>query len=161
MPLDYALYCQSPALFWCALALIVCFFLRRSRHRVRAVLDLILGLLCLLGGVALYYLGLYYEQFTIRDFWQIRVPGWVGLGLALLLTLWVAIRAAKSGWSARRTARQAQRREEDHLRELEEVRQRAYTSGQEDARAADRVAEHVAAAVEPPVDPAPTPNGEV
>ena len=35
------LYCQSPALFWCALALIVCFFVRRGAHRVRAVLDLV------------------------------------------------------------------------------------------------------------------------
>ena len=49
------LYCQSPALFWCALALIVCFFVRRGAHRVRAVLDLVLGLLCIVGGVALYY----------------------------------------------------------------------------------------------------------
>ena len=53
------LYCQSPALFWCALALIVCFFVRRGAHRVRAVLDLVLGLLCIAGGVALYYLGMY------------------------------------------------------------------------------------------------------
>ena len=51
------LYAQSPALFWCALALIVCFFVRRGAHRVRAVLDLMLGLLCVVGGVALYYLG--------------------------------------------------------------------------------------------------------
>ena len=43
------LYCQSPALFWCALALIVCFFVRRGAHRVRAVLDLVLGLLCIVG----------------------------------------------------------------------------------------------------------------
>ena len=49
------LYCQSPALFWCALALIVCFFVRRGAHRVRAVLDLVLGLLCIVGGVALYW----------------------------------------------------------------------------------------------------------
>ena len=49
------LYCQSPALFWCALALIVCFFVRRGGHRVRAVLDLVLGLLCIVGGVALYW----------------------------------------------------------------------------------------------------------
>ena len=51
------LYCQSPALFWCALALIVCFFVRRGAHRVRAVLDLVLGLLCIVGGVALYWEG--------------------------------------------------------------------------------------------------------
>ena len=75
------LYCQSPALFWCALALIVCFFVRRGAHRVRAVLDLVLGLLCIVGGVALYYLGMYNDAFTIRDFWQIRTAGWIGLAL--------------------------------------------------------------------------------
>ena len=36
------------------------------------------------GGVALYYLGMLYDHFTIHDFWQIRVPGWVGLVLAAL-----------------------------------------------------------------------------
>ena len=72
------LYAQSPALFWCALALIVCFFVRRGAHRVRAVLDLVLGLLCVVGGVALYYLGMYDEYFTIRDFFLIRTAGWIG-----------------------------------------------------------------------------------
>ena len=80
------LYCQSPALFWCALALIVCFFVRRGAHRVRAVLDLVLGLLCIVGGVALYYLGMYNDAFTIRDFWQIRTAGWIGLAAVVLLT---------------------------------------------------------------------------
>lgn len=150
MSLEYAFCCQSPALFWCALVLIICFFLRRARHRVRAILDLLLGLLCLLGGVALYYAGLYYEQFTIRDFWQIRLPGWVGLAVVVLLTIWWAIRAARSGWNAHRAAKEALRQEEDRRRELEEVRQRAYTSGQEDARAADRVAETVTAAADAP-----------
>ena len=82
------LYCQSPALFWCALALIVCFFVRRGGHRVRAVLDLVLGLLCIVGGVALYYLGMYNDAFTIRDFWQIRTAGWIGLAAVVLLTAW-------------------------------------------------------------------------
>ena len=79
------LYCQSPALFWCALALIVCFFVRRGAHRVRAVLDLVLGLLCVVGGVALYYLGMYNDAFTIRDFWQIRTAGWIGLAAVVLV----------------------------------------------------------------------------
>ena len=61
------LYAQSPALFWCALALIVCFFVRRGAHRVRAVLDLVLGLLCVVGGVALYYLCLLYTSPSPRD----------------------------------------------------------------------------------------------
>ena len=121
------LYCQSPALFWCALALIVCFFVRRGAHRVRAVLDLVLGLLCIVGGVALYYLGMYNDAFTIRDFWQIRTAGWIGL-------------------AARRAARQAERDEKTRQKELEDARTRAYAAGQEDAKAASRVAENVFAA---------------
>ena len=80
------LYAQSPALFWCALTLIVCFFVRRGAHRVRAVLDLVLGLLCVVGGVALYYLGMYNDAFTIRDFWHIRTAGWIGLAVVVLVT---------------------------------------------------------------------------
>ena len=89
------LYCQSPALFWCALALIVCFFVRRGAHRVRAVLDLVLGLLCIVGGVALYYLGMYNDAFTIRDFWHIRTAGWIGLAAVVLLTAWQVIKATR------------------------------------------------------------------
>ena len=115
------LYCQSPALFWCALALIVCFFVRRGGHRVRAVLDLVLGLLCIVGGVALYYLGMYNDAFTIRDFWQIRTAGWIGLAAA-------------------------ERDEKTRQKEPEDARSRAYAAGQEDAKAASRVAENVSAA---------------
>ena len=97
------LYCQSPALFWCALALIVCFFVRRGAHRVRAVLDLVLGLLCIVGGVALYYLGMYNDAFTIRDFWQIRTAGWIGLAVVVLLTAWQVIKATRRSVSARRS----------------------------------------------------------
>lgn len=96
------LYCQSPALFWCALALIVCFFVRRGAHRVRAVLDLVLGLLCIVGGVALYYLGMYNDAFTIRDFWHIRTAGWIGLAAVVLVTAWQVIKATRRSVSVRR-----------------------------------------------------------
>ena len=132
------LYAQSPALFWCALALIVCFFVRRGAHRVRAVLDLVLGLLCAAGGVALYYLGMYNDAFTIRDFWHIRTAGWIGLAVVVLVTVWQVVKAA----------RQAERDEKTRQKELEDARTRAYTAGQEDAKAAARVAENVSAAAE-------------
>ena len=131
------LYCQSPALFWCALALIVCFFVRRGAHRVRAVLDLVLGLLCVVGGVALYYLGMYNNAFTIRDFWYIRTAGWIGLAVVVLVTVWQVVKAT-----------QAERDEKTRQKELEDARTRAYTAGQEDAKAAARVAENVSAAAE-------------
>lgn len=118
------LYCQSPALFWCALALIVCFFVRRGAHRVRAVLDLVLGLLCIVGGVALYYLGMYNDAFTIRDFWQIRTAGWIGLAAVVLLTAWQVIKATRRSVSVRRAARQAERDEKARQKELEDARSR-------------------------------------
>lgn len=146
--MEYVLYCQSPALFWCALVLIVSFFVRRGGHRVRATVDLVLGILCIIGGAALYYLGMYGDHFTIRDFWHIRVPGWIGLGLVVLLTLWQLIRMIRRHIADRQAAKQAQKAEAARQQELEEVRERAYTSGREDAQAAGRVAEHVAAAAE-------------
>lgn len=148
MPLEYVLYCQSPALFWCALVLIVSFFARRGSHQIRAAVDLVLGLLCVLGGAALYYLGMYGDHFSIRDFWHIRVPGWIGLGLVVVLTLWQLIRMIRRSISTRQAARQAQREEKARQQELDEARERAYASGREDAQAAGRVAEHVAAAAE-------------
>lgn len=142
------LYAQSPALFWCALALIVCFFVRRGAHRVRAVLDLVLGLLCVAGGVALYYLGMYNDAFTIWDFWHIRTAGWIGLAVVVLVTVWQVVKATRRSVSARRAARQAERDEKTRQKELEETRSRAYAAGQEDAKAAARVAENVSAAAE-------------
>lgn len=138
------LYCQSPALFWCALALIVCFFVRRGAHRVRAVLDLVLGLLCIVGGVALYYLGMYNDAFTIRDFWQIRTAGWIGLAAVVLLTAWQVIKATRRSVSVRR----AERDEKARQKELEDARSRAYAAGQEDAKAASRVAENASSAAD-------------
>ena len=83
--LGYLLCCQSPALFLGALALLAGYIIRHRNHRVHAALDLVLAIVCLLGGVALYYLGMLYDHFTIHDFWQIRVPGWVGLVLAAIV----------------------------------------------------------------------------
>lgn len=142
------LYCQSPALFWCALALIVCFFVRRGAHRVRALLDLVLGLLCVAGGVALYYLGMYNDAFTIRDFWHIRTAGWIGLAVVVLVTVWQVVKATRRSVSVRRAARQAERDEKTRQKELEDAKTRAYAAGQEDAKAAARVAENVSAAAE-------------
>ena len=127
------LYCQSPALFWCALALIVCFFVRRGAHRVRAVLDLVLGLLCIVGGVALYYLGMYNDAFTIRDFWQIRTSGWVGLGVVAAGSVWHLCKVCKRGVERRRTERAARQTEEDHRQALESARREAYEAGKADA----------------------------
>ena len=93
------LYCQSPALFLLAVVLLICFFLRRQAHRVRAALDLVLCILLLIGGVVLYYLGMYGDCFTIHDFWQIRTSGWVGLGV-VAAGFGICARSASGAWSA-------------------------------------------------------------
>ena len=98
------------------------------------------------GGVALYYLGMYNDAFTIRDFWQIRTAGWIGLAAVVLLTAWQVIKATRRSVSVRRAARQAERDEKARQKELEDARSRAYAAGQEDAKAASRVAENASSA---------------
>ena len=80
--LGYILCCQSPGLFLAAAVLVIAYFAGRRKHRFKAVLKLLLGIVCAVGGIALYYLGMYDEYFTIRDFYQIRPAGWVGVGIA-------------------------------------------------------------------------------
>ena len=101
------LYCQSPALFLLAVVLLICFLLRRQAHRVRAALDLILCILLLIGGVVLYYLGMYGDCFTIHDFWQIRTSGWVGLGVVAAGSVWHLCKVCKRGVERRRTEKAA------------------------------------------------------
>ena len=104
------LYCQSPALFLLAVVLLICFFLRRQAHRVRAALDLVLCILLLIGGVVLYYLGMYGDCFTIHDFWQIRTSGWVGLGVVAAGSVWHLCKVCKRGVERRRKGPPARRR---------------------------------------------------
>ena len=49
--LGYVLCCQSPALFLAALVLIIHYFAARRKHRFKAVLKLLLGIVCAVGGV--------------------------------------------------------------------------------------------------------------
>ena len=148
-PLGYLLCCQSPALFLGAAALLVSFFVRRRSHRVRAALDLVFTVACLAGGVGLYYLGMLYEHFTIHDFWQIRVPGWIGLVLAAVLIVALIIRSIGKAAERRRAAREAARAEDARQQELENAKNTAYASGQADAMAVGRAADVVAQAKAP------------
>ena len=136
--LEDLLYTQSPALFLAAVLLIICYFVRRSNHHARAVLDLLLGFACVALGVALYYLGMLAGLFTIKDFWHIRPYAYVGLGIVALLTLLLIFRSIKHGVQRHQTERRARRTEAEHQKELEEVRQQAYASGQAAARAEAR-----------------------
>ena len=49
----YILCCQSPALFLLAIALVIFFFVRRGRARIRAVLSLLAAIVCIALGVAI------------------------------------------------------------------------------------------------------------
>ena len=99
--LGYILCCQSPALFLAALALLVAYLAGR-KHKVRAFFRLLLCILCAAGGVALYFLGIYKEYFTIRDFFLIRTAGWIGLAIAAFFVLLALVRAFFAAADARR-----------------------------------------------------------
>ena len=114
--LGYILCCQSPALFLAALALLVAYLTGR-RHRVRAFFRLLLCILCAAGAVALYFLGIYKEYFTIRDFFQIRAAGWIGLAIAAFFVLLALVKAFFAAADARREQKAAARAENQRLNE--------------------------------------------
>ncbi len=114
--LGYILCCQSPALFLAALAFLVAYLTGR-KHKVRAFFRLLLAILCAAGGVALYFLGIYKEYFTIRDFFQIRAAGWVGLAIAAFFVLLALVRAFFAAADARREQKAAARAENQRLNE--------------------------------------------
>ena len=88
-------------MFLAALALLVACRTGR-KHKVRAFFRLLLCILCAAGAVALYFLGIYKEYFTIRDFFQIRAAGWVGLAVAAFFVLLALVRAFFAAADARR-----------------------------------------------------------
>ena len=133
--LDSILFTQSPALFLAAVLLIISYFVRRANHHARAVLDLLLGFVCVALGVALYYLGMLNGLFTIKDFWHLRTPAYVGRAIVVLLAVILILRSIKQGIQRHQAERKANRVEAAHQKELEEVRQQAFASGQAAARA--------------------------
>ncbi len=112
--LGYILCCQSPALFLAALALLVA-YLSGRKHRVKAFFRLLLCILCAAGAVALYFLGIYKEYFTIRDFFVIRAAGWIGLAIAAFFVLLALVRAFFAAADARRAQKEANRAENERL----------------------------------------------
>lgn len=91
--LGYILCCQSPALFLAAVVLLICYFARKKKHKVRAIMDLILAILLAAAGVAMYFMGMRMDFFTIRDFYQLRTSGVVGLIVVAAVSIYAAVRA--------------------------------------------------------------------
>ena len=113
--LGYILCCQSPGLFLAAAVLVIAYFAGRKKHRFKAALKLLLGIVCAVGGVVLYYMGMYDEYFTIRDFYRIRPAGWVGFGIVAFLTLLALVQAFFAAADARREEKAANRAENQRL----------------------------------------------
>ena len=147
--LGYILCCQSPALFLAALALLVAYLAGR-KHRVKAFFRLLLCILCAVGAVALYFLGIYKEYFTIRDFFVIRAAGWIGLAIAAFFVLLALVRAFFAAADARRAQKEANRAENERLAQEAEA-----------AKAAgEPVSAEPAAAEVPAAAPVPEPPAE-
>lgn len=156
--LGYILCCQSPGLFLAAAVLVIAYFAGRKKHRFKAVLKLLLAIVCAVGGIALYYLGMYDEYFTIRDFYQIRPAGWVGVGIAAFFTLLALVRAFFAAADARREEKAANRAENQRLAAEAAAAEAAARESARQEQAAPP-AEVVPAADEPAADaPAVTPE---
>ena len=125
--LGYILCCQSPGLFVLALLLLVLFLGGRS-HKVKSFFRLLLCILCAGGGVALYFLGIYKEYFTIRDFFHIRPAGWVGLVIAAVIVVLMAVRAFFAAADARREQKAAARAENQRIAQEKEAKAKAAAS---------------------------------
>ena len=111
-----------------------------------------------MGGIALYYLGMYDEYFTIRDFYQIRPAGWVGVGIAAFFTLLALVRAFFAAADARREEKAANRAENQRLAAEAAAAEAAARESARQEQAAPP-AEAVPAADEPAADaPAVTPE---
>ena len=152
--LGYILCCQSPALFLAALALLVAYLAGR-KHRVKAFFRLLLCILCAVGAVALYFLGIYKEYFTIRDFFVIRAAGWIGLAIAAFFVLLALVRAFFAAADARRAQKEANRAENERLAQEAE----AARAAEEPAPAPADIPAAAAPVPEPPAE-APAPEAQ-
>lgn len=162
--IGYVLCCQSPALFLLTLVLLLASLFRRKRHKFIAAIDVILAVASAILGVALYFIGLRYEHFTIDDFYHVRTVGWVGFGLVAVMSAVAALKAFMKMADERRTQKAAIRAENARInqeRMAAEAEARAAAQAAKEAEKAAGEAENTAPQAQPaPADPAPTPAGE-
>ncbi|MBR5390755.1 MAG: hypothetical protein IK141_05590 [Clostridia bacterium] len=82
-PLLHKILCaQSPALFLLALILLIRYFTTKKKQPVRSAMRLAFAVLSAVLGVGLYFLSIYLNVSTIRDFYKPRP--WCLLGLAIV-----------------------------------------------------------------------------
>ena len=155
-PFQYILLCQSPALFLAAIILLISHFSRKRNHRVVAVIDLIFAIACAACGIALYFVGMSKSYFTIKDFYQVRVWGWIGVGLVGALALFLICRSFRRAADKRKMEKETNRSENAHQRELEQAKAEAYEAGKAEAVEAAMAASREAEQVTPPT---PSPSG--
>ena len=151
----YILVCQSPTLFLAAIVLLISYFTRKRNHHVKAVLNLILAILCALCGVALYYVGMLHDHFDIHNFWQIRTWGWIGMIIVAALSIYAMCRSFKRASDRRKAEKEANRSENARQQELEKIKAEAYEAGKAEAQAA---AQAEASPILTPVEPDPAPS---
>ena len=138
--LGYILCSQSPTLFLAAVVLLLCYFARRRSHHARAVLDLVLCIVCAAAGVALYFFGMGRGYFTIRDFYVIRTPAWIGMAVVAVITVWVAVRAFLAANRRRVAEKEANRAANAEAHQREKDEQAAAKQRDEQEKAANRAA---------------------
>ena len=138
--LGYILCSQSPTLFLAAVVLLLCYFVRRRSHHARAVLDLVLCVVCAAAGVALYFFGMGRGYFTIRDFYVIRTPAWIGMAVVAVITVWAAVRAFLAANRRRIAEKEANRAANAEAHQREKDEKAAAKQRDEQEKAANRVA---------------------
>lgn len=158
--IGYVLCCQSPALFLLTLVLLFASLLRRRRHKFIATIDVILAVASAILGVALYFIGMRYEHFTIDDFYRIRTVGWVGFGVVAVVSAVTGLKAFMKMADERRTQKAAIRAENARInqeRMAAEAEARAAAQAAKEAEKAEQEAEKAAPAPQTPVSADPTP----
>ena len=79
------------------------------------------------GGVALYFVGMGAGYFTIQDFYAIRTPGWVGIGVVVIFNVWLIARgflAVNRRRTAEKNANRAANRAANAAQQQREAEQR-------------------------------------
>ena len=114
---------QSPALFLLTLFLLICFFANQKKRHTLAVFELIFALLLLILGVALYFIGIAQEAFTIHT------PGWIGLVVAGIIVIWIGLHKMRRSSAKHQEEKDAIRAANAQKLAVEQARAEAFEAG--------------------------------